>query len=40
MTFEQGMEKTIDWYLANRAWIDNIADGEYQNYYDKMYSNR
>ena len=38
MTFEQGMEKTVDWYLANRTWIDNIVNGEYQNYYDNMYS--
>ena len=38
MTFEQGMEKTIDWYLANKQWIDNIVCGDYQNYYEKMYS--
>jgi dTDP-glucose 4,6-dehydratase len=37
MTFEQGMEKTVDWYLANRPWIDNIVNGEYQNYYENMY---
>jgi dTDP-glucose 4,6-dehydratase len=38
MTFEQGMEKTIDWYLANKKWIETIVCGDYQNYYEKMYS--
>ncbi len=38
MTFESGMEKTIDWYLANRDWVENIVSGDYQKYYDTMYS--
>lgn len=38
--FEQGMEKTVDWYLANNAWMDAIIDGSYQQYYEKMYSDR
>ena len=37
-TFEQGMKETIQWYLANSDWIDNIISGDYANYYDKMYS--
>lgn len=38
MTFEQGIEKTIEWYLANRQWVDEIVNGEYQSYYEKMYN--
>lgn len=37
-TFEQGMRETIQWYLENTEWIENIASGDYANYYDKMYS--
>lgn len=37
MTFEEGIEKTIDWYLENRSWVDNIVNGAYLNYYKKMY---
>jgi dTDP-glucose 4,6-dehydratase len=37
-TFEQGMKETIEWYLNNMEWIENIVSGEYTNYYDKMYS--
>ena len=37
-TFEQGMEETIRWYLENTEWIENIASGDYANYYDKMYT--
>jgi dTDP-glucose 4,6-dehydratase len=37
-TFEQGMKETIQWYLENTKWIDNIISGDYTNYYDKMYS--
>lgn len=39
-SFEVGMEKTIKWYLENRKWWENIINGEYQNYYKKMYENR
>lgn len=37
-TFEQGMKETIVWYLDNTDWIENIASGDYANYYDKMYN--
>ncbi|MFH5835235.1 dTDP-glucose 4,6-dehydratase [Proteiniclasticum sp. C24MP] len=36
-TFEQGMEETIQWYLENTKWIENIISGDYENYYDMMY---
>lgn len=39
-TFEVGIVKTIDWYLANQEWMDRVTSGAYQNYYEKMYSNR
>lgn len=39
-TFDVGIKKTIQWYLENKEWWENIISGEYQNYYDKMYSNR
>ena len=38
--FEDGIKKTIQWYLDNREWWENIISGEYQDYYDKMYKNR
>ncbi len=38
--FEVGIVKTIDWYLDNREWMDNVTSGEYQKYYEKMYKNR
>lgn len=38
--FETGIRDTIKWYLNNREWWEKILSGEYQNYYDKMYSNR
>lgn len=38
ITFEQGIEKTVDWYLANQEWVASVIDGSYQKYYDKMYS--
>jgi dTDP-glucose 4,6-dehydratase len=37
-TFGQGMEETIEWYLNNTEWIENIVSGDYVNYYEKMYS--
>lgn len=40
ITFEQGMKKTIKWYLDNKKWLRNVASGDYQKYYDKMYANR
>jgi len=38
VTFEQGLEKTIDWYLNNEDWLDNVTSGAYQSYYEKQYS--
>ena len=38
--FEDGIRRTIRWYLDNRDWWENIISGEYQNYYEKMYGNR
>jgi len=35
--FEQGIEKTVDWYLENRAWCESVMDGSYRQYYEKMY---
>ncbi len=40
LQFEEGIEKTIDWYLANKEWMQNITSGDYQKYYEKMYSER
>ena len=37
VTFEQGLSKTIDWYLTNTDWLKNVTSGDYQNYYNKMY---
>ena len=38
--FADGIKKTIQWYLDNKEWWEEIISGEYQNYYEKMYSNR
>lgn len=38
--FDDGIQKTIQWYLDNRAWWEHIMSGEYQTYYQKMYGNR
>ncbi len=40
VTFEQGILKTIDWYLANAAWLNHVVSGQYQSYYQSMYANR
>jgi len=39
-SFEEGINRTIDWYLDNQAWLRNVVSGEYQKYYESMYSNR
>lgn len=36
VTFEEGLEKTIDWYLYNKTWLENISSGEYKNYYEEI----
>ncbi|MBC7642936.1 MAG: dTDP-glucose 4,6-dehydratase [Flavobacterium sp.] len=38
VTFEQGLERTIDWFLSNESWLENVTSGEYAKYYDKQYS--
>jgi len=38
--FDDGIKKTIRWYLDNRSWWENILSGDYQAYYEKMYGNR
>ena len=40
LQFEEGIEKTVRWYLENREWMENVTSGEYQKYYESMYSNR
>lgn len=40
LQFEEGIEKTIRWYLENQQWLDNVTSGDYQKYYDKMYKGR
>ncbi len=40
LQFEEGIEKTVRWYLDNQEWMDNITSGEYEKYYDSMYKNR
>ena len=37
LQFAEGLEKTIDWYLNNKDWLDNVTSGEYQNYYQNQY---
>ncbi|WP_313386185.1 dTDP-glucose 4,6-dehydratase [Chishuiella sp.] len=38
VTFEQGLSQTIDWFLANQEWLDNVTSGDYQNYYETQYN--
>ena len=38
LQFEEGIEKTVRWYLDNQAWMDNITSGDYERYYDEMYN--
>jgi len=38
--FAEGMRKTVEWYLDNKAWIASVTDGSYREYYEKMYGNR
>jgi dTDP-glucose 4,6-dehydratase len=40
VSFEEGIKKTINWYLQNPKWLANVVSGNYQKYYDAMYSNR
>lgn len=38
LVFEEGLEKTVDWYLANEEWLNNVTSGNYQNYYKEYYT--
>lgn len=40
LQFEEGIEKTVRWYLDNQEWMDSITSGDYERYYDDMYKNR
>lgn len=40
VTFEEGLSKTVDWYLENESWIENIVSGDYQKYYEEQYVKR
>jgi dTDP-glucose 4,6-dehydratase len=40
VSFEEGLNKTIDWYLENKQWLANVVSGEYQKYYDTVYADR
>ena len=40
LQFEEGIEKTVRWYLDNQEWMDNITSGEYEKYYEEMYASK
>ena len=40
LQFEEGLEKTVDWYLANEEWLDTVTSGDYKKYYEKQYVKR
>lgn len=40
LQFEEGIERTVKWYLDNQEWLDNVTSGDYLKYYDDMYKNR
>lgn len=40
LQFEEGLEKTVDWYLANEEWVNHVTSGDYQRYYDAQYDKR
>ena len=40
LQFEEGLEKTVDWYLNNEDWLNNITSGDYKKYYDNQYASR
>ena len=37
VTFEEGLEQTIDWYLSNQEWLNSVTSGAYASYYEKQY---
>jgi dTDP-glucose 4,6-dehydratase len=40
ITFEEGLERTVDWYLENEEWLNNVTSGNYQHYYNEQYNHR
>jgi dTDP-glucose 4,6-dehydratase len=40
ITFEEGLEKTVDWYLANEEWLNDVTSGHYKQYYEEQYTDR
>lgn len=40
VTFQEGLSKTIDWYLSNQEWLEQVTSGAYQKYYNALYSGR
>jgi len=40
LQFEEGLDKTVDWYLANQKWLDNVTSGDYKKYYEQQYAAR
>jgi len=38
VTFEEGLSKTIDWFLENQEWLNSVTSGDYQNYYEQQYA--
>ncbi len=40
LQFDEGLEKTVDWYLENEEWLNNVTSGNYQSYYEKQYTDR
>lgn len=40
LQFEEGIDKTVKWYLDNQEWLESVTSGDYQNYYEQMYKNR
>ena len=40
LRFEEGIEKTVSWYLENQEWLDDVTSGTYRQYYESMYHNR
>ena len=40
VTFEQGLDITVDWYLQNQEWLQNVVSGNYEMYYETMYKQR
>ncbi|MBO8474873.1 MAG: dTDP-glucose 4,6-dehydratase, partial [Bacteroidetes bacterium] len=40
LQFEEGIEKTVRWYLENQEWLDSVTSGDYHSYYNKMYKDK